>query len=265
MNHDVHGSLSWVDLWSPDVRVSKAFYGGLFGWGSYTLTFDLFGDVEIFTDPASDQGVAGVEALVDDTLSPLWSCTFRVDDVDACVRTVETAGGRLRLEPTSVAHLARIAQFVDSQGAEFVVWQPVVEGGRPPIGERTAARFVELACRDVAEAERFYREVFGWSAVEAGAGRCAVRWTVGGELVAIGIADVPAGDEGGGPAVPPSRWSPYFEVADCEAATARAVELGAGIRSGPADTDLGRFSMLTDPTGVRFAVIAAGGAESHRP
>ncbi|KAB2383442.1 VOC family protein [Actinomadura montaniterrae] len=265
MNQDVHGTQSWVDLGSPDVRASQAFYRGLFGWGSYTLTLDEFGDYEIFTEPASDQGVAGVQALVDDTGSPSWTCTFRVDDVDACVRTVEAAGGLVQVYPTPVAHLARIALFADPHGAEFGVWQPIVAGGRPPIGERSAARFVELACPDVSEAERFYGEVFGWSTVRAGTGRFATRWTVGGELVATGIVDGPTGEDGAGPAASPSQWSPYFEVADCDAATGRAVELGAGIRSAPADTELGRFSMLTDPTGVRFAVIAAGGPESRRP
>ncbi|MER6817117.1 VOC family protein [Spirillospora sp. NPDC000708] len=63
---------------------------------------------------------------------------------------------------------------------------------------------------------------------------------------------------------PHPQWSPYFEVADCDAATARAVELGARMRSAPADTDLGRFSVLTDPTGVRFAVITAGGSQPPR-
>ncbi|HEU5025067.1 MAG TPA: VOC family protein [Spirillospora sp.] len=268
MNQDVHGTQSWVDLGSPDVRASKAFYRGLFGWGSYTLTLDEFGDYEILTEPASDQGIAGVQALVDDTQSPSWTCTFRVHDVDACVRTVEAAGGRLRVDPMPVAHLARVAHFADPQGAEFGVWQPITAGGRSPIGERSAARFVELACRDVAGAERFYREVFGWSTVEAGAGGFGTRWTVDGELVATGIAtgavDAPTGEDGDGSAAPPPQWTPYFEVADCDAATGRAVELGAEIRSAPADTDMGRFATLTDPTGVRFAVIAAGGPEPHR-
>lgn len=259
MNQDVHGTQSWVDLGSPDLQASKAFYCGLFGWGSYTLTVDGFGDYEIFTEPSSDQGIAGVLALVDDTQSPAWTCIFRVDDVDACARTVEAAGGQQRVDPTPVANLARIAQFADPQGAEFGVWQPIRAGERPPIGERSAARFVELACRDGAEAGRFYREVFGWSA-NAGAGRFATRWTVGGRLVATAAAI-----DGTGPAGSLPQWSPYFEVADCDAAAGRAVELGARVGSAPADSDLGRFSVLTDPTGVRLAVIAAGGPEPPRP
>ncbi|MGI5330146.1 VOC family protein [Actinomadura nitritigenes] len=255
MSQDVHGMQSWIDLGSPDLQASKEFYRGLFGWGSYTLTFDEFGDYEIFTEPSSDEGIAGVTALADDTQSPSWTCTFRVDDVDACVRTVEAAGGQLRVDPTHVADLARIAQFADPQGAEFGVWQPVLAGGKSPIGERSAARFVELACRDGSEAQRFYWQVFGWSVTEAD-GRFATRWTIGERLVATAVAA-----DGDGPAGSPPQWSPYFEVADCDAATARAVELGASVRSEPADTDLGRFSVLADPTGVRFAVITAGGSE----
>lgn len=258
MSQDVHGTQSWIDLGSPDLRASKAFYCGLFGWGSYTLTFDEFGDYEVFTEPSSDEGIAGVTALVDDTQSPSWTCTFRVDDVDACVRTVEAAGGQPRVDPTDVAGLARIAQFADPQGAEFGVWQPVRSGEKSKIGERSAARFVELACRDASEARSFYRQVFGWSMTEAD-GRFATRWTIGDRLVATAVAA-----DGGGPAGSLPQWSPYFEVADCDAAAARAVELGARMWSAPADTDLGRFAVLLDPTGVRFAVITAGVSEPPR-
>ncbi|MER6810271.1 hypothetical protein ABT299_13430 [Spirillospora sp. NPDC000708] len=92
MSYERHGTQSWVDLGSPAPQPSKAFYRELFGWEAYTLTFSGFGDYEIFTEGASGPGVAGVQALADDSQSPSWTCIFRVDDVDAHVRTVEAAG-----------------------------------------------------------------------------------------------------------------------------------------------------------------------------
>ncbi|MFB4296252.1 VOC family protein [Actinomadura sp. NTSP31] len=257
MSYDVHGTQSWVDLASPDSEVSKAFYCGLFGWDSYTLAFSGFSDYEILTEGASGPGIAGVQALADDTESPSWTCVFRVDDVDACVGTVEAAGGRCRVDPTDVAQMARIAQFADPQGAEFGVWQPGPSGETTVIGDRSAACFVELACRDLAEAGRFYGRVFGWSVMDADDGHPAwTRWKVGDQLVAGGVAM-----DDSRPADRPSQWTPYFDVPDCDAATGRAVELGARVRVPPADIDLGRFSIMTDPTGVRFALIALAGPD----
>ncbi|TDC97984.1 VOC family protein [Actinomadura sp. 7K507] len=263
---DMQGMPSWADLASPDLESSKAFYRGLFGWDSYTLSGDTFGDYEVFIDGAPGLGVAGVQGLADDTQPPSWTCYFRVDDVDASVRTVLAEGGQARVDPTDIAHIARIALFADPEGAEFGVWQPGPSGETALIGDRSAARWVELRCRDAAEAERFYGAVFGWSAESLDDPRFSyTRWRAGGQLVA-GMA--PMDDQW--PADHPSHWTPYFETADCDAATARAAGMGARIRFPPTRIDAGRISLMTDPTGARFGVIAPhpredshGGAGDH--
>ncbi|MFA1541837.1 VOC family protein [Actinomadura monticuli] len=249
---DLHGMPSWADLASPDPRASKEFYSGLFGWGSYTLNADALGDYEVFTDGERESGVAGLQVLTDDTQPPSWTCYFRVDDVDASVGTVLAAGGHLRVDPVDVAHIARIALFADDQGAEFAVWQPGASGDTTVIGDRSAARWVELACRDVDRAERFYGAVFGWSAEKLDDPRFTyTRWSAGRVLVA-GV--VPMG--GQWPAGHPSHWTPYFEAPDCAAATAEATAMGARVRLPPTTIAEGTISLMTDPVGVRFGVIA---------
>ncbi|MFB4309499.1 VOC family protein [Actinomadura sp. GTD37] len=264
---DLHGMPSWADLASPDPAASKAFYRGLFGWDSYTLNAGGFGDYEVFTDEAPGSGVAGLQSLADDTQPPSWTCYFRVEDVDACVRTVLAAGGLPHVDPIDVAHIARIAVFADDQGAEFAVWQPGPSGETTLMGDRSAARWVELACRDVGGAERFYGAVFGWSAESLDDPRFSyTRWRAGGELVAGAIPM-----DGQWPADYPNHWTPYFETPDCDAATAEATERGARLRLPPTEIAEGRISVLTDPTGARFGVIAPDpprsprGADADRP
>jgi predicted enzyme related to lactoylglutathione lyase len=49
---------------------------------------------------------------------------------------------------------------------------------------------------------------------------------------------------------------PYFAVADCEAAVARAGEGGGMVFVPPMDIPgVGRFAVLADPQGAVFAVI----------
>ena len=57
----------------------------------------------------------------------------------------------------------------------------------------------------------------------------------------------------------PPHWLIYITVDDCDAAAARAEELGGAINRPPADVpNVGRFAVLTDPGGALFAVIQLG-------
>jgi predicted enzyme related to lactoylglutathione lyase len=58
------------------------------------------------------------------------------------------------------------------------------------------------------------------------------------------------------PASVPSFWMPYFQVADCDGAAAKATELGAKVMVGPQDIpSTGRFAIVQDPQGAVFAVF----------
>jgi predicted enzyme related to lactoylglutathione lyase len=54
----------------------------------------------------------------------------------------------------------------------------------------------------------------------------------------------------------PSQWGVYFHVADCDAAVAKARDLGATVRYGPFSAPgVGRMAMLADPQGATFSLI----------
>ncbi|MFD0688188.1 VOC family protein [Actinomadura fibrosa] len=243
---------TWAELASPDPEASRAFYCGLFDWYSYTLTVADLGDYEIFTlGDVQGPEVAGMQTLADDSLPSSWTCYFRTDDVDAAVETVRAAGGQELMEPTDVAGLGRMALCSDLEGADFALWLPFDLRGAGVADEPSAVCWVELACRDVERARRFYGEVFGWKAVDRSYySRTYTNFKIG-EWSVAGLVPL---DEFWGPEVPP-HWVPYFEVADCDASAERAVGLGARIDLGPTDIAPGRFSVLTDPTGARLTII----------
>src|SRR3546814_18936213 len=66
------------------------------------------------------------------------------------------------LEPFDVPGAGRMAILADTEGAAFSVWQAREHGGSKVVNEHGAVIFNGLASRDVAAAERFYGEVFGW-------------------------------------------------------------------------------------------------------
>src|SRR4051812_2662277 len=104
------GAPSWVELASPDVRLSRRFYQGLFGWGSYTLTDAQVAAYEVFTLGGTADGppIAGLDALADPAAEPTWTCYFRVVDAAAAAAAVVEAGGQVMAEPTDAGHLGRM-------------------------------------------------------------------------------------------------------------------------------------------------------------
>ncbi|MFA1540846.1 VOC family protein [Actinomadura monticuli] len=248
----VLGTPFWVEIASPDVDASRRFYGELFGWYAYTLTIGEYGDYVVFTlRDINGPGVGSMQRLADDTQAPSWSCYFYTADLEATLDDVRSAGGDTLMDPVNVAQMGNAALCSDTQGAEFALWEPLEPDLVPVAGEPGTMCWAELAARDIQAARRFYGAVFGWKAVDRDYyGAVYTDWEVDGWPAAGMVAM----DERWPPDYP-AHWIPYFQVADCDASAALAVELGARIRVPPSDVQNGRFSILTDPTGVRFAVL----------
>jgi len=54
----------------------------------------------------------------------------------------------------------------------------------------------------------------------------------------------------------PPHWMVYVEVEDCDAVAKRAESLGGQVQVPPTDIpSVGRFSIISDPSGATFSVI----------
>lgn len=115
-----HHTLDYVELPAPDLAAAKAFYGSAFGWEfndygppgepAYVGIRAHDGDGEVGgLDPAGTPGTAGV-------LVQLYS-----DDLDATVRAVVDAGGRVLKEPYAFPGGRRF-HFADPAGNELGAW-----------------------------------------------------------------------------------------------------------------------------------------------
>jgi predicted enzyme related to lactoylglutathione lyase len=246
------GRPGWIDLASPHPETARAFYSELFGWYSYTLSVPGYGDYTVFTlGGVQGPEVAGMQPLADDTQPPSWTCYFEVADLQTAVDAVKAAGGRELTPPRDYAGIGSMALCMDPEGADFGVATPgnLIEFG--VVDRPLTMCWAELASRDTGRARRFYGAVFGWEAVDREYhGSVYTNWKLDGRSVAGMVAM-----DHGWPPHYPAHWIPYFWVDDCDAAAARAVELGATIRVPPADVQPGRYAAMTDPTGARLAVI----------
>jgi hypothetical protein len=111
------GQVVWHDLVTPDVEAAKKFYGGLFGWTFQTIESN---GIEYAIAMIGPRPVAGFYRPEDKTYSAAeWLQFFSVDDVDAAVARVATAGGTMIAKPADVPQRGRLALVEDREGAAF--------------------------------------------------------------------------------------------------------------------------------------------------
>ena len=107
----------------------------------------------------------------------------------------------------------------------------------------------ELMTGDIEAAKTFYTALFGWETKEMamGPGGTYTHFTSAGKDCG-GMMKTPD------PNIPP-HWLSYVTVDDVDASTSKAEGLGAKVCVKPTDIpDVGRFSVLTDPTGATIAL-----------
>ena len=74
-----------------------------------------------------------------------------------------------------------------------------------------------------------------------------------GETTVAGLMQERAGS-------PVAYWLSYFSVDDTDAVAAKAMELGGGVVVPPESMEeVGRYAVLTDPTGAAFGIHQSSG------
>jgi predicted enzyme related to lactoylglutathione lyase len=238
-----------VDLGSPDLDASKAFYGALFGWEAAASDDPQTGGYTMFT--SAGRNVAGLGPLFGEGQRPSWSTYFAVEDVERTVTEVQAAGGQVLMDVMDVMDVGRMAVLADPTGVAFSLWQPGTHPGFDVVDEPGSFAWAELATRDPGTSLPFFTTVFGWQP------RTSEGYTelqLGSSSVA-GCMDVPE-------AVPedvPGYWLPYFAVEDPDVAAGEAAGLGATVVVPDTPFPGGRFAVVQDPHGAAFGLLRTDG------
>jgi predicted enzyme related to lactoylglutathione lyase len=115
------GSLSWVELMTPDVEVSKHFYEGVLGVSMRDIHMD--GELMYTLLQAGGQPTAGMMKIAPEMavmgMKPHWSVYFEVDDADSAADRAIEHGASETLRQDSPA--GRFAILTDPQGGGFSI------------------------------------------------------------------------------------------------------------------------------------------------
>lgn len=117
----------------------------------------------------------------------------------------------------------------------------------------------ELSVKNVEEAKGFYGELFGWKTRSMDMGPMgSYHVAIAGEKEVAGFGTL----QGSGPA----SWLAYTTTTDVEAAVERAKKHGAKVEVPPTDIpNVGRFAILRDAQGARFAPFLPARADEPEP
>jgi hypothetical protein len=236
------GRFVWHEQVSSDPAQAQGFYTQLFGWS--TEVFEP-GEVDYVMIAAGGQTHGGFGRAMEGAPPPHWLSHVAVDDLDETIERVQEAGGKVAAGPFEMSEVGRMAIVADPQGAFLGIFQ--AEGEQPaPEGV-----FVwdELGTSDVDGAQRFYEQVFGWTASDMGPEYGGYRIFNRGQTGVAGFMTVP--DES-----LPARWQPYVAVEEADRTSAKAVELGGSVVVEAMDVpEVGRIAVLQDPQGATFGII----------
>jgi predicted enzyme related to lactoylglutathione lyase len=173
-----------------------------------------------------------------------------VENADQSVAKAAQAGGTIHAPAFDVMDVGRMAVLQDPTGAIFSLWQPKKHSGIGITGDNTFC-WADLSTPNPERAGKFYAEVFGWQLTRDEKDPSGYLHIKNGEHFIGGIP--PATHRN--PNVPP-HWLVYFQVAEAEAATAKAAQLGGKILM-PARKmeNVGTWSIVADPQGAVFALF----------
>lgn len=249
------GSPCWFELASDDLDAAKAFYGELLGWTAQESPMPDGSTYAVFQLDGRD--VAAAYSLTPGDLEggrppPHWDSYFVVANCDAAALWAKAHGGRVLAEPMNVMETLRIAVLADAEGAVFCLAQQHPDTGVAAIREPHAVAWVELATRELERAGEFYSGLLGWTLAEHADSPTPYRVASSPDGPVAGLMQMTPewGDL-------PSHWAIYLQVADVDAAVAKAQALGGTVHVPPLDAPgVGRLALLADRSGASFYVIA---------
>lgn len=239
------GKLVWVEHASIDPAQASKFYAALFGWGDSPM--DVGGQAYHVIMNAGE-GIGGYRAAQPGE-SGNWGIYLSVADVDWSYAQALVMGASSWMPPTDFPPVGRGATLLDPAGAMFSLWRGSNDDA--PDAEVPPGHWCwhELHTTDDAKALAFYESLFGFTHDSMPAGEDTYYVLKSGDARRGGLMRNLGG-------AGPSLWIPYVLVQDVDATAAKAQSLGAEVTTAPEDIPgIGRYAMLRDPQGARFAVF----------
>ncbi|WP_432138065.1 VOC family protein [Streptomyces sp. bgisy154] len=253
------GTPCWADAMFSDVEGAKRFYGEVLGWTFGEASSEYGNYTQAYADGKAVAAV--VPPMPGQESQSQWCLYLASPDAATTAAKIRDNGGEVLMGPMEVGEFGSMLIAREPSGAVFGVWQAGTHEGFEATGVPGAYAWAEFFTREPERTDAFLPAVFPYGVKRMQDDAMDYRmFDVGGDTVLGRMKmtdDFP-------PEVPP-YVNVYFAVPDCDAAVARATELGATLRFGPQSSPFGRFAALSDPQGAAFTVIDTSTTEGDMP
>lgn len=249
------GTPVWRDFWTADQEGTRQFLAATFSKEVEPGLIDL-------TIPEGDPDMGGyTTARIDDRhvfgIGPalpghgdLAVVQLATDDVDATHAKALELGATELIAPADVPFNGRFSTVADPIGAVVAFFRPGEMLGYAAVDELGFPCWQDLLTTDVAVAERFYGELFGFTFNHDMPGYSVAQF---GEDGIFGIGPLPEGE---------SLWVQYQLVPRLEPVLEAARAAGGGQVGEVMELGFGRSAHLTTPGGAAFGIFE--GSEEMR-
>jgi uncharacterized protein len=247
------GSFCWFELATTDQAAAKKFYTSLFGWSVNDSPMGPDDFYSMLTLSGRDIGAAYTMRKEQRAqgVPPHWMVYIAVTSADDAVSKAAQLGGTVLAPAFDVMDVGRMAVIQDPTGAIFSAWQAKSRPSTTIIGVDNSFCWADLSTPDPAKAGKFYSGLFGWELMTDPKDPSGYIHIKNGEGMIGGIP--PATHRN--PNAPP-HWLVYIQVADVEAATAKAGQLGAKVLMPPRKMEnVGTWAIIADPQGAVLALF----------
>jgi len=247
------GKFAWVDLVTTDPDAAINFYTKTFGW----TTQEVRGSRERYTFLLNHgQPVAGVAYRRADegskvTAGARWVGSISVADIQAAVKAVVAAGGRVLVTPRKIEGRGWQALVADPENCLLGLITREAGGSAENEGGENDWVWAQLISRNPATAVEFYRKALGYQVDEDTRSKRADDFVLSknGQAYA-GLTPMPEGTDGR------PGWVGYVRVADTEATVKFATTLGARVLYRQDEPDRLQVAILADPLGGAIGIVS---------
>lgn len=117
--------VSFFEIPSKDLERSKKFYTDLFGWQLNNLDED---NIMATTTQSDENGQPTSPGAINGSIfraTKIGAANFviEVDDIDAYLKKIEEAGGKIAVPKTDVPGMGSYARFLDPDKNTVGIWQ----------------------------------------------------------------------------------------------------------------------------------------------
>lgn len=233
-----------------DVAAAAKFYSAILGWE--VIENDAAEPpYAVFQIEGRDVGAAYAAAGDERREPPHWNSYVSVASADDVASRAAALGGTMVDAPFDVVDAGRMAVLQDPTGAPVCLWEARQHIGAGVLNEEGALCWTELSTTDPEAAERFYTELFGWTAKHGPLLDEYVEFFNNDEPIGGMIKIEPDSGE------PAPNWMPYFAVRNVDEVLELVIDNGGATIVPAFDIpNVGRMAIAHDPQGALFGLFS---------